>query len=90
MERALRRIKGEFMRQLTILLTLLFIIGCAGTSWEQQGKTTAQADEAVLACKVKLEADPSWFKLTEKEKDNQIEKCMAEKGYQKRTKGTNP
>jgi len=62
------------------LVSVLLVIGCAVTRWEQSGKTRVQVEEDFFVCEDKAYRD---LRLTSAERDKLIDKCMAEKGYRR-------
>lgn len=74
--------KGGTMRIRVLLIGIILLSGCAGRGWVQEGKSARAIEQDSFVCEdaaLKGGAD-----LSGKEIQARADKCMEDKGYQKR------
>ena len=68
-----------------LLMSVLFLNGCAVAKWKQEGKTLTDAEQDVFVCENTILVEHGGLgSLTDEEMDMLLDKCMKENGYHKR------
>lgn len=68
-----------------LFMAVLFLNGCAVAKWEQEGKTLGDVEQDYFVCENTILVEHGGLNsLTVREKEMLVDKCMEEKGYQRR------
>jgi len=81
-ERSVQNKKENVMRQLIVLLSVLFVLGCAESRYAQEGKSAIDTEKDTHQCEDKILMEHQGLRdTTAVQRQTYLDDCMASKGY---------